>query len=421
MTGRAPPTTGLGRSLVLGRAALSVGAVSALNHLSRREERPGVHNARILLGALLELRGAALKVAQFLSLESDWLPESMASEFGRACHRVPPLDPAFARSAVRRRLGPIELHFASLDPAPFAAASLGQVHAATTLAGDSVAVKIQYPGMRDTVRSDLRILRRAAGLLEHGAHYRRLLDEVESRLLEECDYRQEAASLTWFGERLDVDGVTVSPAHAGHCAEGVLTTSRLSGLHLDEWLRTNPDQTARDAAAQRLFDVFTQSMHVLRRLHADPNPGNVLFDGDGRIGLLDFGCTRWIPDDYHAIYCRLLRAALDRDDVRAHAVYRDMGLFAHTSDEEARRLDGEVLKPFREWVAIPLRPPVHDFGADAGFVVEGRKRFGAMLRQHALVGIRPEFVLVNRTLYGLYRVFERLGAQVRCQAAWASP
>lgn len=418
MTRGAPPCSGLGRGLVLGRAALSLGLGGAADPWSSREAAQA-HRGRVLLSALLELRGAALKLAQFASLELDWLPEELAQEFTRACHRVPAMDATFALDALRRRIGPPEALFRHFDPVPFAAASIGQVHAATTLAGDAVAVKLQYPGMREAVRSDVQVLRRALLLVEHGAAYRRLLDEVESRLLEECDYAQEADTLAWFAGRLGVEGVAVPPVHAALSADGVLTTGRLPGVHLDEWLQGQPAQHERDAAAQRLFDVFVRSMHDLRRIHADPNPGNVLFGTGGTIGLLDFGCTRRIPDDYHAIFCRLLGAAVASDDDAAHAVYRDMGLFAGLGDEEAWRLDRAVLRPFREWVALPLRATVHDFGADPEFVVDGRRRFVAMLRAHALAGIRPEFVLVNRTLYGLYRLFERLGARVRCQAAWA--
>ena len=185
-------------------------------------------------------------------------------------------------------------------------------------------------------------------------------------------------------------------------------------------MEAKPEPECRDRAAQRLYDTFVESLHVLGRLHADPNPGNFLFEDDGRIGLLDFGCTRWIPADYQDIVTRIWRAAVAGDDEAAHAVYRDMGLFAHLSSDAARHLDQRSMKPFRDWVAIPFKVARHDFGAQPDFVAEGRRRFVRMLEDQTLIGIRPEFILVNRTLYGLYRLFERLRARVRCQTVWTS-
>lgn len=422
MNARAPQTSGMARGLRLGRAALSAGATDVLERLgSGGGDSPrGARPSRVLMQALLELRGAALKVAQFLSLESDLLPEAMMRELSRACHRVPPMASEFALSRVRAQIGPIEHHFAAFDPSPFAAASLGQVHAATTHLGREVAVKVQYPGMADTVRSDLRLLRRAASVLPRRAHYRCLLDEVEARLIEECDYELEAEALAWFDERLAVEGVTVSQVLPALSGSLVLCTARLPGMHLDEWLRTEPDVAARDRAGQRLYDVFVQSLHVLGRVHADPNPGNLLFGPDGEVGLLDFGCTRWIAPDFQQLVVRIWHAAIAGDHVAAHAVYLDMGLFEHLSAAQAREVDRESLRPFLAWVATPLRSERFDFGAQPGFVAEGRRLFARMLQDEALVGIRPEFVLVNRTLYGLYRHFERLRARVRCQTAWTS-
>lgn len=412
----------MARGVRLGRAAVEAGAAGVLEKLGRRTPvaGAGARSGQIMMAALLELRGAALKVAQFFSLENDWLPEGAARELSRACHRVPPMGPAFVRDAVCGQLGSVERHFVHFDWAPFAAASLGQVHAATTHAGEAVAVKIQYPGMPETVRNDMRLLRRAALVLPNTAHYLRLLAEVEERLLEECDYDAEAQSIAWFRDRLTVGGVSVPTVHAASCGRTVLTTGRLPGRHLEPWLAAGPDQAVRDLAAQRLYDTFVESLHVHGRLHADPNPGNLLFGDDGTVGLIDFGCTRWMPADFRDIVARIWRASVARDDVAPLSVQRDLGLFAGLSNEEAARIDQAVLRPFRDWVATPFLVERFQFGVQPDFVGEGRRRLARTLAADALVGVRPEMILVNRTLYGLYRVFERLGARVRCQTAWTT-
>lgn len=373
---------------------------------------PGDRSAQVLAQTLLELRGAAVKVAQFLSLEHDLLMPAAAAALTSAQHRVPPLGPELACHLVKAALGPIEQHFARFDPAPFAAASLGQVHAATAHDGSALAVKIQYPGIEQTVRSDLALLRRTARLLPHATLPRQVLDEIEARLLEECDYHQEAAAQLWFAARLQVDGLAVAALRPALSKRHVLTTERLSGLHLDDWLRGAPAPAARDRAAQALFDGFVQSLRVLGRLHADPNPGNLLFQTDGGVALLDFGCTRWLPQPLPQLVVDLLKAAVHGEEAAARAACRAMGLSALPFEAEA------VLHTFIKWVALPLRATRFDFGADPSFVAEGRRRFVRLWQDRGLAGLRPELVLICRTLYGLYRVFERLGARVACQAAW---
>lgn len=411
MSAAAPPRSAAARGLRLGRAVAQAGAVQALGRLG--VGRGDAAAAQVLLRALLELRGAALKVAQFLCLEHDVLTPEVLSALAQASHRVPPMGPEFARSLLQRALGSQAQQLADFDPVPFAAASLGQVHAATGHDGQALAVKIQYPGMAQTVRSDLSLLHRVATVLPQAALGAHVLDEIQARLLEECDYLQEAAAQAWFAEHLRVDGVTVPRPLPALSNRHLITSVRLRGHHFDAWLHGAPPHALRDRAAQALFDAFVQSLRRLGRLHGDPQPGNVLFQDDGGVALLDFGCTRWLPPDVQQMVPRLLRAAVHGDDAAAHAVYRAMGVLDAVPAAEAS------LRPFREWIALPLREPCFDFGADPAFVAEGRRRFVRLWQDALLAGLRPEFVLINRTLYGLYRLFERLGARVRCQALWA--
>ena len=416
------PTGALSRTAEVTRGAAEVG-LKGLLHAIRRplldedERREGrarldADTAKILFRTLGRLRGTALKVAQMMCLETDLVPDAVAQELRKACYRVPPLSPALARDSVRQQLGGVETVFSRFNPRAFAAASLGQVHAATLRDGTEVAVKIQYPGVRETIATDLAMLRGFVRTVPNPQFHLRLLDEIAARITEECDYRREAAQTTWFREQLGIPGLAV-PAVIDACSrDRVITTTRASGLHLDEWLATGPDPAVVQRAAQRLYDGFARSLYELSRVHADPNHGNVLFGEDGEVTLLDFGCVRELTPQFSGDVAALMRAYADEDEPAIAELTRRFGLFGTASAEEARALEEEHMRPFAQWLAWPMQQPQFDFAKNRGYAAAGRKLFVNIVKKQVHLGIRAEFVFVNRTLYGLYRLFEDMGATV---------
>jgi len=416
----------LERARIAGTTAVRLG-VGQLGHRAKRpflsgEGRDAAQQAleekqaRILFDTLSQLRGTALKAAQMLCLEMELLPEAYRLELEKACHRVPPLNRVLVRKVLMEEFGrPPEALFAEFDDTAFAAASLGQVHAATTRDGRRVAVKIQYPGIHVAIDSDIALMRQFARTMPNPRLALQSLDEVQARLREEVDYRLEAANTTWFRERLG-DGMPrvpeVVPEFSG---ARVLTTSLAEGVHLDDWLATGPDQAARDRAAQSLYDLFIHSSRVLRCIHADPNPGNTLFTTDGLITLIDFGCVKQMSNGFIEVLPEVL-TAYQADN--ATALFRAYDKLGMPFENETKPLYEEILRPFGHWLVEPLREEYYDFGEHADYTARGMVVIQGLQRLKELHRLADDFIFFDRTIYGLCKLFERMRARVRFRHHW---
>lgn len=322
--------------------------------------------ARQVTGGLLSLRGPAMKLGQMLSLQSDLLPEEMIEELGRLQMEAPGMHPSLVRAQFRSSMGQNpEQTFARFDPKPFAAASLGQVHHAVTHGGDDVAVKIQYPGIGDAIASDFKLLRTLT-LPARLSRYltRDLLDELQTQIVAETDYVREAGNIDFFRTGLESLGfVSVPVVHRDLSGARVLTMSRLGGEHLDALLARNPPQELRDSIGANLMELYYFQLMRMQAFHADPHWGNYLFRDDGSIGLVDFGCVKYVPprfvENLRKIF--LYPGPRDSDDFRRrleerYSLYgkRIGAPTARALVQFAERFYGRVYPPEVERAAEPL-------------------------------------------------------------------
>ena len=436
----APRTGALARGAITGLAATRIG-MAHMGHRLRTGsapqdgERQARHEAelgRILFQALGQLRGTALKVSQLLSMDTTLLPEGVRRELARACHQALPLNRALVGRVFRQSFGQEpEALFAQFEPQAFAAASLGQVHRARLDGHGAVAVKVQYPGIAATIASDMRLLRAALKALGQGVLplpeppvVERVLQEIEATLHREVDYLHEAQQLAWFADHATLPGVVIPRPVASHTRAQVLTLDHVEGLHLDAWLQGAPSQAQRDAAGQRLFDWFLHCAFGLGQLHADLHPGNVLFLPDGRIGMLDFGCTRALSAGFRADLARAWSAVLrpEGPDRNQHllAAYRALGLLAPSLDQATfTRELLPVLTPMLDWQVQPLRTPRFDFAHKTApqHPAPAQQR---LLADH-LAGMPPEMPAFERAWMGLMHLLTRLGARVDTANRWIAP
>jgi predicted unusual protein kinase regulating ubiquinone biosynthesis (AarF/ABC1/UbiB family) len=424
------PTGKLARSGIAGSAMLKAGS----RHLSHAAKRPFLSKdarhaqqqqldddtARILFETFSRLRGTALKIAQMLSMESSLMPEWFRREMTKSYHQVPPLGRPLIRKLILQEFGkPPEEVFTHFDASAFAAASLGQVHRATGSRGEDLAVKLQYPGIDVTIDSDLQLLR---GMIRHTRYAKLLLtsiDEIEQRLHEEVDYHQEAQNTEWFRSHLQLSGVTIPAVYRDYSSKRVLATERLQGVHLEAWLRSNPNQQARDHFGQKLYDIFVQSFYGLHALHADPNPGNYLFAEDGALGLLDFGCVRYYSADFVIMMPRLLKAYMTQDAEQVISTYQRLGMVAQMTDDELQTFYDQVLQPFGDWLTKPFKAGRFDFTKQkASYTAEGWMSFKKISNIRKINNLANEFIYFDRTFFGLYQTFERMGACIDMEHQW---
>ncbi len=390
-----------------------------LNKNNKRflEKKKDMENAKILFNGLSLLRGTALKVAQMLSLESDVIPKSVRKELEKSYNQVPPINRALARKIIISNFNAApEKVFASFNSKAFAAASLGQVHRAKDHDGNQMAIKVQYPDISKTISNDIRLLE---GVLRPMSQYeviKMALDEIETVLLDETDYEKEAGNIRYFKDHLNLDQVIIPDVYPRFCTKNVLGMSYMKGMVLNKWLQTNPDKKKRTRVAQTLHDIFIRGFYELKQIHADPNPGNFLITDDLKIGLLDFGCVRSFDDKFIKIYQDLINISSGRDKEAYIDVLTRIKLITPQFDTDIRDQMVELFMEMGDWLSQLFEKEEFDFGANPDFMEQGKKIGKKMhrFRKH-IHSITPEFIFLDRTRYGLIRMFEKMKVKIKIQ------
>ena len=416
------PEGQLSRAAVVGSTALKIGMnqlrTKARSTFSSSETDDGLDDKSVqqLFDAMIKLRGTAIKLGQMLGLESGLLPDKVQKELEKSWHQVPPLNRVLVRKVILDEFDctPDQM-FKEFDGTAFAAASLGQVHNAQLSDGSRVAVKIQYPGIHVAMKSDISLMRKVIRGLPQRKIATITIDEIEGRLTEELDYVGEATRTMWFYENLTTEGIHVPQVFSDYSTTRVITTELMDGLHLDEWLQSNPSQDARDAAAQHIYDCFAECVHKLRRLHADPNPGNYLFRDDGTVVLIDFGCTRDLSENFVSNLPALLRAYRSDSPEQLHAAFTSLDMIYGGSFDEVYE---DVLQPFGKWLTQLFESEYFDFGKNPNYTTDARELIHKMAKVQDLDQLAEEFIFFDRTTYGLCKIFERLQAKVRMRHHW---
>ena len=417
------PTTKLGRALAGGKTAAKTGGALLgyyakrpfLSSHRRQSERTKAQekSARSLFSGLTLLKGTALKVAQQLSLETDMLPEAVCRELSRAYHQVPPINKALVRKVVQNELGVApEALFKSFDLEAFAAASIGQVHRATADDGRRLAVKIQYPGIADTIENDMALVRQMLRPMVPGHQLIPALAEVTARLKEEVDYLQEADNIACFKKRLNVEGVRLPDVYEDLTTRSVLSLTHLSGVPLDAWLSGCPTQKARSIVARRLNDIFLTALYQCHVIHADPNPGNFIIDDDLNVGLVDFGCVKHLSPEFIEQYRQLVMSAAHEDKSAHYQTMIDIGMLPRKPDKETEHEIRAVSDEICSWFGALYQAETFDFKARPDFMAQGKAVMQRCRHLHRHINVNPDYIFLERTRYGLFRLFEQMAVKV---------
>ena len=263
------------------------------------------------------MKGVLMKLGQMASYVDDGLSPAARRTLSRLQDSVPPMSPELAAGVITEELGlPPEQVFATWDPQPIAAASIGQVHRAITRDGRAVAVKVQYPGIAETIEADLgnvALLRRMLKITAPAQDVDALITELRERISEELDYRREARNQQSFADYFDGHPTIHVPRIVSELSTRRVVTSELAdGARFAE-LASWP-QAERDLAAETIYRFVFRSLYEAHAFNGDPHPGNYLFHGGGRVTFLDFGLVKHFTDEEMAPLAAMVKHLCVDDD-----------------------------------------------------------------------------------------------------------
>ncbi len=417
------PTSKVQRSAKFVKTGLKVGG-NYIKHYSKKLFNPEMDktelnedNAADIYESLSELKGSALKVAQMLSMDKNLLPQAYTDKFSQSQYNAPPLSGPLIVQTFKKYFGKTpDKIYDKFNVRSSNAASIGQVHRAE-LNGKILAVKIQYPGVGDSISSDLKLVKpfafRLLGMSEKELDV--YMREVEERLLEETDYELEIRRSIEFSNACSGLSDVVFPKYYPELSsKRIITMDWLEGKHLREYLKTNPSQEQRNVIGQALWDFYNFQQHELRAVHADPHPGNFMITPDGKLGVIDFGCIKEMPKDFYYPFFSLTSTGLMDNKEETIKAFRLLDMI-HNDDTPAQIEFYYTM--YKQMIGLFAKPYItdhFDFGQTAFFdeLYGFGEKVSKMPEFKQARGVK-HFIYVNRTNFGLYNILHELKAEVK--------
>jgi len=377
------------------------------------------NNAEDIYDGLKNLKGSALKLAQMLSMEKSFMPQAYVEKFSLSQFSVPPLSAPLVIKTFRKYFGksPLDL-FDTFNPNAINAASIGQVHKATAN-GKELAVKIQYPGVAESITSDLALVKPIAMKMFNiqSKDSDKYFKEVETKLTEETNYILEIAQSKEIAEACEhIPNLLFPKYYEEFSCERVITMDWMTGIHLSEFAKTDASQESLNKVGQALWDFYMFQVHQLRKVHADPHPGNFLVDKDNNLIAIDFGCMKEIPEDFYKPYFELAeKENMDDPEIFKSRLFELEILTAKDTPEETvyfSKLFHEILTLFTQ----PFQVETFDFADEVFFgkLVELGEKYAndKNLRKMNVNRGSKHFIYINRTFFGLFSLLHELKAKV---------
>lgn len=421
--GLAVPETRFGRMARLGTMVAGVAgnmAIHGSKELARGRKpsfdalllTPG--NAARITKQLSQMRGAAMKMGQLISMEGgDFLPKELSDILAHLREDAHFMPPPQLKSVLAKRWGAqFVTRFQHFDVRPIAAASIGQVHRARTRDGRDVAIKVQYAGVRTSIDTDVAnvaTLLRLSGLLPSELDMAPLLEEARKQLHEEADYAREATALTGFGQHLDgTSRFKVPRFHSDLSAEDILCMDYVESVPIERLMES--PQATRDAVLRDLIALFLRELFEFHEMQTDPNFANYRYRmDDDQIVLLDFGATRQFASEMVAPFRALLVAGVAQD--RA-AIARQLQEIGYLGEGALPHHDRQIL----DMTEIAFSPFLSDGAFDFAHndIVPKLRDMGMAFASARDYWVIPpmDTLYIQRKLGGLYLLGARLKAKV---------
>lgn len=375
------------------------------------------NNMNQLADKLSRMRGAAMKLGQLLSMDAGTL---LPPELSAALVRLQSQGMVMPKTQL---LETLELNWGaewmdkfnyfSFDPV--AAASIGQVHEARTGEGEHLAIKIQFPGVRESIDSDvdnLLSLLRLSGLIPKTLEIDHLVQEARAQLKAEADYTQEGQWMMEFNQLIGRSPlqteVLIPQLQTELSSENILAMSFLPGVDLEEWIKTDRSRASKELG--RLLSLFFTELLQFRLMQTDPNPANFRVAPDsGRLILYDFGAVRSFSPEFVTKYHRAIEAAINKDEEALEASLHELGFFSQQIDPHRLKVILQIFMLAGE----PLRHEgEYDFGASD--LAKRIQELGMSLSRDPDAWHTPpaDVLFLHRKMGGIYLMAAKYGAKV---------
>jgi predicted unusual protein kinase regulating ubiquinone biosynthesis (AarF/ABC1/UbiB family) len=375
------------------------------------------NNAEDIYDGLKSLKGSALKVAQMLSMDKSFLPQAYVEKFSLSQFSVPPLSGPLVLKTFKTNFGksPYEI-FDEFDAFSVNAASIGQVHMAVK-DNKKLAVKIQYPGIANSISSDLALVKPIAIRMFNlqGKDSDKYFKEVEDKLIEETNYLLELKQSQEVVKACQkIENLVFPQYYPQYSSEKIITMDWMTGVHLSEFKNSN--QEVADKIGQALWDFYMYQIHILRKVHADPHPGNFLVNPENQLVALDFGCMKQIPNEFYFPYFELVdKEVIDNKKIFEEKLFELEILRIDDSKEEIEyftQMFYDLLSLFTQ----PFQSETFDFSDEEFFrnIAQLGERFSKDTNLRKMNGNRgsKHFIYMNRTFFGLYNLMFDLKAKI---------
>lgn len=382
------------------------------------KENLNTANAEDIYDSLKQLKGSALKVAQMLSMEKSILPQAYVEKFSLAQFSVPPLSAPLVTKTFKNYFGksPNEI-YDKFNPNSVNAASIGQVHLAEK-DGKKLAVKIQYPGVAESISSDLALVKPIAIKMFNikGKDSDKYFKEVENKLIEETNYVNEVEQSIAMAKACEhLPNLLFPKYYKELSSDRIITMDWMEGEHLSEFTKHNTNQELSNTLGQALWDFYMFQMHRLKRVHADPHPGNFLISKEGKLVALDFGCIKVVPEEFYVPYFELAKKESLESPVLFKQKLFELEILKPEDSKEEQAFFYEMFHEMLSIFTQPFHSEVFDF-SDVNFfgqIADLGERYSKNTELRKMNGNRgsQHFIYINRTFFGLYNLMHDLKAK----------
>ena len=375
-------------------------------------------NATDIYDGLKEIKGSALKVAQMLSMEKNLLPKSYVEKFSLSQFSVPPLSAPLVRKTFKTyfKQYPDEI-FDEFSPDAINAASIGQVHKAK-LNGKNLAVKIQYPGIRESIKTDIAMVKPiAVRMFNLQGTSNDYFQEVEDKLTEETDYKLELQQSE--SVRLDcaiIDNLVFPKYYPDYSSDKIITMDWMKGIHLSEFCNLDNSQETKNLVGQTLWNFYMYQIHQLKKFHADPHPGNFLVSDKNELIAIDFGCMKEIPMSFYTPYFEISSPEILNNPERFNEKLYELEILKPNDKPKEIAFFTDLFHQLLTIFTKPVSQEEFDFSDEVFFgeIAQLSEKFANDKQLRKMDGNRgsKHFIYVNRTFFGLYNLMFDIKAKI---------